>query len=74
MSLSIGDVYKIARLARLGMTEQEAEEAHTQLLSIFSLIAEMQAVVLRECADQIAPQPPAGDQKLQRVLHSLGQV
>ena len=44
MSLSIGDVYKIARLARLGMTEQEAEEAQTQLLSIFSLIAEMQAV------------------------------
>lgn len=44
MSLSINDVYKVARLARLGMTEQEAQTAHAQLLNIFGLIAEMQAV------------------------------
>mgnify|MGYP003385372684 FL=1 len=44
MSLSINDVYKVARLARLGMTEQEAQTAHVQLLNIFGLIAEMQAV------------------------------
>ena len=44
MSLSINDVYKVARLARLGMTEQEAQTAHVQLLNIFGLIAELQAV------------------------------
>ena len=44
MLLSIDDVFKIARLARLGLTEDEAKIAHSQLSSIFGLIAEMQAV------------------------------
>nr|SPS06841.1 Aspartyl/glutamyl-tRNA(Asn/Gln) amidotransferase subunit C [Candidatus Nitrotoga fabula] len=44
MLLSIDDVFKIARLARLGLTEDEAQSAHSQLSSIFGLIAEMQAV------------------------------
>lgn len=44
MPLSIEDVYKIARLARLAMTEQEARTAHIQLANIFGLIADMQAV------------------------------
>lgn len=44
MSLSIDDVFKIAQLARLGMTEQEAQTAQAQLSNIFGLIAEMQAV------------------------------
>ena len=44
MSLSIDDVKKVARLARLAVTEQEAQTAHAQLADIFGLIAEMQAV------------------------------
>jgi len=44
MSLTLEDVKKVARLARLAMTEQEAQTAHTQLSNIFGLIAEMQAV------------------------------
>ncbi|MEI7841530.1 MAG: Asp-tRNA(Asn)/Glu-tRNA(Gln) amidotransferase subunit GatC [Gallionellaceae bacterium] len=44
MSLSIADVEKVARLARLAMTEQEIQTAQMQLSNIFGLIAEMQAV------------------------------
>lgn len=44
MSLGIEDVKKVASLARLAVTEQEAQTAHTQLSGIFSLIEEMQAV------------------------------
>jgi aspartyl-tRNA(Asn)/glutamyl-tRNA(Gln) amidotransferase subunit C len=44
MSLSQADVQKVARLARLAMTEQEIQSAQTQLNNIFGLIAEMQAV------------------------------
>ena len=44
MSLSIDDVKKVARLARLAVSEQEAQEAHARLTGIFDLIAEMQAV------------------------------
>ena len=44
MSLTLEDVHKIARLARLAMTEQEVMTAQTQLQNIFSLIEEMQAV------------------------------
>jgi aspartyl-tRNA(Asn)/glutamyl-tRNA(Gln) amidotransferase subunit C len=44
MSLSTDDVKKVARLARLAMTEQEMHTAHAQLHNIFELIAEMQAV------------------------------
>jgi aspartyl-tRNA(Asn)/glutamyl-tRNA(Gln) amidotransferase subunit C len=42
--LSIADVEKVARLARLAMTEQEIQTAQAQLSNIFGLIAEMQAV------------------------------
>ena len=44
MSLSIEDVKKVARLARLGMPEAELRAAHAQMSNIFSLIEEMQAV------------------------------
>jgi aspartyl-tRNA(Asn)/glutamyl-tRNA(Gln) amidotransferase subunit C len=44
MSLTIDDVKKVARLARLAVTEQEARTAHAQLTGIFGLIEEMQAV------------------------------
>jgi len=44
MSLKIADVEKVARLARLAMTEAEMQTAQAQLSNIFGLIAEMQAV------------------------------
>lgn len=44
MSLSIEDVTKVARLARLAMTPAELANAQNQLNSIFNLIADMQAV------------------------------
>jgi aspartyl-tRNA(Asn)/glutamyl-tRNA(Gln) amidotransferase subunit C len=44
MSLTIDDVKKVARLARLAVSGQEAQIAHAQLSNIFGLIAEMQAV------------------------------
>lgn len=44
MSLSIADVEKVARLARLAMTGQDIQTAQAQLSNIFGLIAEMQAV------------------------------
>jgi aspartyl-tRNA(Asn)/glutamyl-tRNA(Gln) amidotransferase subunit C len=44
MSLTNADVRKVARLARLAMSEAEIETARTQLSGIFDLIAEMQAV------------------------------
>lgn len=44
MPLTIEDVKKVARLARLEVGELEAQTAHVQLTNIFGLIAEMQAV------------------------------
>jgi len=44
MSLNQADVRKIARLARLAMSEAEIETARAQLSGIFALIEEMQAV------------------------------
>lgn len=44
MSLSNADVQKVARLARLAMSEAEITVARDQLSGIFDLIAEMQAV------------------------------
>ena len=44
MSLTNADVRKVARLARLAMSETEIEAMRSQLSGIFSLIAEMQAV------------------------------
>ena len=47
MSLTNADVRKVARLARLAMSETEIESARAQLTGIFDLIAEMQAVDTR---------------------------
>ena len=44
MSLTLQDVEKVARLARLAMSAPEAHAAQIQLNGIFGLIAEMQAV------------------------------
>ncbi|MGC2166633.1 MAG: Asp-tRNA(Asn)/Glu-tRNA(Gln) amidotransferase subunit GatC [Gallionella sp.] len=44
MSLTHADVQKVARLARLAMSEAEITVARNQLSGIFDLIAEMQAV------------------------------
>lgn len=42
--LANADVRKVARLARLAMSEAEIETARAQLSGIFGLITEMQAV------------------------------
>jgi len=47
MSLSLADVEKVARLARLAMNDEELKAAQSQLNNIFGLIAEMQAVDTR---------------------------
>ncbi len=44
MSLSTQDVEKVARLARLAMSQSEIKTAQAQLSNIFGLIAQMQAV------------------------------
>lgn len=44
MSLTSDDVCKVARLARLAMSEAEIHTAQSQLNGIFDLIAAMQAV------------------------------
>lgn len=44
MSLSLNDVKRVANLARIEVTEDEAQTALAQLSGIFSLIEQMQAV------------------------------
>jgi aspartyl-tRNA(Asn)/glutamyl-tRNA(Gln) amidotransferase subunit C len=44
MSLSLDDVKRIARLARIEISDAEAMTSQTQLNAIFDLIAAMQAV------------------------------
>jgi aspartyl-tRNA(Asn)/glutamyl-tRNA(Gln) amidotransferase subunit C len=44
MQLSIEEVKRIARLARLAVTDAEADAMRAQLASIFGLIEKMQAV------------------------------
>jgi aspartyl-tRNA(Asn)/glutamyl-tRNA(Gln) amidotransferase subunit C len=44
MSLSLQDIQRIARLARLAITSEEAEGMQAQLNNIFGLIEQMQAV------------------------------
>ncbi len=44
MSLSQQDILHIARLARIRVSDDEAETARAQLNSIFGLIEQMQAV------------------------------
>ena len=57
MSLSQDDVQRIARLARIDISEAEVEVTQTRLNAIFGLIATMQAV---ETSD-IAPMAHAQD-------------
>ncbi len=47
MSLSLDDVRRIAYLARIAITEEEAETVLQQLTGIFALIEKMQAVDTR---------------------------
>jgi aspartyl-tRNA(Asn)/glutamyl-tRNA(Gln) amidotransferase subunit C len=44
MSLSIDDVHRIARLARIRIDGEEAGQFQSRLNDVFTLIAEMQAV------------------------------
>ena len=44
MALSIADIKKIAHLARIEVSEQEAESTLTKLTGILGLIEQMQAV------------------------------
>ncbi len=44
MALSLDDVRRIALLARVGVSDEEAEQALGQLREIFALIEQMQAV------------------------------
>ncbi len=44
MSLNTNDIHRIARLARIAVTDSEATALHGQLNGIFSLIEDMQAV------------------------------
>ena len=44
MSLSLDDVKRIARLARIEISDNEAEVSQTRLNAIFDLVATMQAI------------------------------
>ncbi|GIX28807.1 Asp-tRNA(Asn)/Glu-tRNA(Gln) amidotransferase subunit GatC [Pelomicrobium sp. G1] len=48
MSLSLDDVRRIAHLARIAITEEEAQMVLQQLTGIFALIEKMQAVDTRD--------------------------
>lgn len=50
MSLTLDDVHRIARLARIAVSEQEAKGVLDQLGGIFSLIDELKAVDTRGVA------------------------
>ena len=47
MALSLDDVKRIAQLARLELTDTEAEQVLAQLQAIFALIEELQSVNTR---------------------------
>jgi aspartyl-tRNA(Asn)/glutamyl-tRNA(Gln) amidotransferase subunit C len=57
MSLSLDDVKRVAHLARIRVTEGEAEQTRDRLNGVFELIAAMQAVDTRD----IAPMAHARD-------------
>ncbi len=48
MALSLNDVKRIAQLARLEVTDTEAQQVLAQLQAIFELIEELQAVDTRD--------------------------
>ncbi|MDQ8020747.1 MAG: Asp-tRNA(Asn)/Glu-tRNA(Gln) amidotransferase subunit GatC [Moraxellaceae bacterium] len=56
MSLSLDDVQRIARLARLEVSPSEAEATQAKLNGIFDLIAQMQAVDTTGVAPMSHPQ------------------
>ncbi|MEC5398634.1 Asp-tRNA(Asn)/Glu-tRNA(Gln) amidotransferase subunit GatC [Uliginosibacterium sp. H1] len=56
MSLSLDDVQRIARLARLEISSSEAEATQAKLHGIFDLIAQMQAVNTTGVAPMSHPQ------------------
>jgi aspartyl-tRNA(Asn)/glutamyl-tRNA(Gln) amidotransferase subunit C len=62
MSLTIDDVKRIARLARIRVTEAEAAQTQQQLNGIFALIEEMQG------ADTAGIEPMAHAQDLSQRL------
>ena len=57
MALDLEDVTRVARLARIAITEAEAEATLRQLGGIFSLIEQMQAVDV----SHVEPMPHAQD-------------
>ncbi|GAB4061511.1 Asp-tRNA(Asn)/Glu-tRNA(Gln) amidotransferase subunit GatC [Uliginosibacterium sediminicola] len=56
MSLTLEEVARIARLARIEVSPDEAEATRAKLDGIFGLIAQMQAVDTREVAPMSHPQ------------------
>ena len=44
MALTLDDVKRVAHLARIAITNDEAQATHSQLTGIFKLIAQMEAV------------------------------
>jgi aspartyl-tRNA(Asn)/glutamyl-tRNA(Gln) amidotransferase subunit C len=44
MALTLDDVKRVAHLARIAITDDEAQSAQAQLTGIFKLIGEMEAV------------------------------
>ena len=59
MSLSVADVRRIARLARLALTDEEAVATQAQLGSVFGLIERLQAVDTDGVEPMTHPQPMA---------------
>ncbi len=57
MSLTLNDVKRVAHLARIAISDNEAQATHTQLTGIFELIAQMEAVDV----SAIAPMSHAQD-------------
>ena len=57
MPLTLDDVTRVAKLARIAIDQDEARATHTQLMGIFDLIARMQAVDVTN----IAPMAHAQD-------------
>ena len=44
MALTLDDVKRVAHLARIAISDDEAQATHSQLSGIFKLIAQMEAV------------------------------
>jgi len=57
MSLSVADVRRIARLARLALSDEEAVAAQAKLGSVFGLIEQLQAVDTEGVEPMTHPQP-----------------